>query len=81
MKYLKGRLQASEEKALQYKTNAKKMLVDLERVMEVNHSLEGRLAYSHDRLVKIIGRFRKEYMPSTVDSDEIAVVEKYLYYI
>jgi hypothetical protein len=59
VKYLSKKLQSSEDKAQQSRNNMKKMKLDMERIMDVNGSLEGRLAHIHERLVKMIAQFRR----------------------
>lgn len=81
MRYLTDRLKASEEKALQYKATNRKMQEEVERLREVGRALEGRLGYVGERLGRLIGRFRKDYIPGSTVPDELTAVEKYLLHL
>jgi hypothetical protein len=59
VKYLSKKLESSEDKAQQSRNSQKKMKLDLERIMDVNGSLEGRIANVYERLLKVITQFRR----------------------
>jgi hypothetical protein len=81
VRFLNGRLVESEEKANHYRVNTKGMQNEIERLMQVNHCMEERLAYAHERLVQIIAKFRQEYLVNTIECDPITALERYIQYV
>jgi len=59
VRHLSEKLRLSEERCDNYKAGMRRMKVDMERIMDVNASLETRLATLHDRLLKIMAQFRR----------------------
>lgn len=80
IRQLSEQLEASEERCDNYKAGMKRMKIDMEKIMDVNASLEGRLASMHNQLRKVINQFRREHLPQT-DVEEVTAIENYIRYL